>query len=197
MKNKTQHLGEERSEDINQGDELSDNTSDLELGGGVGGGFFTTKNITLLKHILQDVALPTGVGKLPKHLGASKNGRFKASDWLKISKMIIPLIVLEMFFEGDEPISPKPNQGKFLQNTGDLVQCTRVVRDGHAGRLSNAYSRYTGSSKQLLNNSTVNLSHHYALHIPQQLKFWVPFFSVAEIVGEILIRIFQKNPKNN
>ncbi|MBW0565622.1 hypothetical protein O181_105337 [Austropuccinia psidii MF-1] len=130
-------------------------------------------------------------------LGASKNGRLKASDLLTLFELVIPLIVLEIFFHGEEPISPKSKCGQFLQKTGDLVQCTRVVRDGHTGWFAYAYARYTQSSNILFNSPIVKHNHHYALHIPQQLKLWGPLFGAAEFAGEGLIGILQKNPTNN
>ncbi|MBW0554081.1 hypothetical protein O181_093796 [Austropuccinia psidii MF-1] len=107
-----------------------------------------------------------------------------------------------MFFEGEDSIEIKSNWALFLQITGDLVQCTRIectkaIKEGHAGRFANAYAQYTKSLKKLFNNPIVKPNHHYALHIPQQLKLWGPLFGVAEFTGERLIGILQKNPTNN
>ncbi|MBW0494734.1 hypothetical protein O181_034449 [Austropuccinia psidii MF-1] len=195
-------LNNHQEDKLDQESNESEHEDDWELGQGIFGGLFTTEDIKMFHYILEDVILPTGVGKLPKMLGASKNGRLKASDWLTLFELVIPLIVLEVFFHVEEPISPKSKCGQFLQNTGNLVQCTRivstrVVRDGHAGRFANAYARYTQSSNILFNSPTLKPNHHYALHIPQQLKLWGPLFGVAEFSGEGLIGILQKNPTNN
>ncbi|MBW0487646.1 hypothetical protein O181_027361, partial [Austropuccinia psidii MF-1] len=201
-KNKRRCVGNFEGRSLDSNGDSSECEDDLGLGQGIGGGFFTSENIEMFRYLLQDIVLPSGIGKIPKNLGASKNGRLKASDWLTLFTLIIPLVVLEMFFEGEDPIEIKSNRALFLQNTGDLVQCTRIactktIKEGHAGRFANAYERYTKSSKRLFNNPIIKPNHHYALHIPQQLKLWGPLFGVAEFTGERLIGILQKHPTNN
>ncbi|MBW0534013.1 hypothetical protein O181_073728, partial [Austropuccinia psidii MF-1] len=106
-----------------------------------------------------------------------------------------------IYIEASEMIDIKSNRGRFLQNMGDLVQCTRIastpiVRDGHAGRFFNAYNRYTTSSRELFNNPRIKPNHHLALHIPEQLKVWGPMMGVAEFAGERMIGKLQRVPTN-
>ncbi|MBW0556914.1 hypothetical protein O181_096629 [Austropuccinia psidii MF-1] len=73
---------------------------------------------------------------------------------------------------------------------------TSMVCDGHAGRFYNAYNRYCESSKHLFNNPRVKTNHHYALHIPEQLKLWGPMMGVAEFAGERTIGLLQRVTTN-
>ncbi|MBW0470530.1 hypothetical protein O181_010245 [Austropuccinia psidii MF-1] len=153
-------------------------------------------------YIMKDIILPKGISKLPHNLGEAKHGRLKASDWLTLFTLVIPLILPEMFLEGTSEINPNSIRAKFLQNTCDLIQCTRiacgrVVREGHAARFSKAYERYINSSKELYNNPRIKPNHHFALHIPYQLKIWGTLMGVAEFAGERLIGLLQKIRTNN
>ncbi|MBW0518690.1 hypothetical protein O181_058405 [Austropuccinia psidii MF-1] len=141
-------LNNHQEYELDQESNESKHEDDLELRKGIGGGLFTTEELKMFCYILADLILPTGVGKLPKMLEASKNGKLKASDWLTLFDLVLPLIFLEIFFHGEEQISSKSKRGQFLQNTGHLAQCTRiactrVVMDGQAGGFENAYARYT------------------------------------------------------
>ncbi|MBW0460866.1 hypothetical protein O181_000581 [Austropuccinia psidii MF-1] len=136
-----------RSESGNTGSqEASDeDEGDLRTGGGVGGGFMSNRDIELFRKLMSTVVMPRGAAKLPCNLGCAKNGRLKATEWLSLFTLIIPLIIPEVYIESKGMIDCKSIRGKFLQNIGDLVQCTRivsaqVVQEGNAGRFFNAYN---------------------------------------------------------
>ncbi|MBW0486420.1 hypothetical protein O181_026135 [Austropuccinia psidii MF-1] len=140
---------------------------------------------------MKEMIMPSGSKKIPFNLGASKDGRLKAAQWLSLFTLVIPIIIPEMFVN-HSTIDMKSNQGKFLQSTGYLVQCTRIVcakmiQEGHAGRFYRAYNHYTDSSKAFFNNPKIKPNRHYALHISKQIKLWGPFMGVAEFSGERII----------
>ncbi|MBW0550335.1 hypothetical protein O181_090050 [Austropuccinia psidii MF-1] len=174
---------------------------DLKLGQGVGGGLMSQGSIQIFCNVMLTVIIPTGASRLPTDLSSAKNGCLKASQWLTLYTLFMPLVILDMYIEGKGTIHVESNRGRFLQNTGDLIQClqtacTRVLRDGHVERFYNAYSRYTVTSRQLFNNPRVKPNQHYALHIPEELKIWGLLMGVAEFPGERMIGILQKISTN-
>ncbi|MBW0523889.1 hypothetical protein O181_063604 [Austropuccinia psidii MF-1] len=186
----------EGSESTDEGIEI-----DLKLGTGVAGGLMNKYTMKIFCDLMHEVVVPTGATKLPANLGEAKHGRLKAAQWLSLFTLFVPLIIPEIYIESKSLIPQKSNRGKLLQNTGDLVQCTRILcsrtaRDGHAGRFYNAYNRYTSSSRELFNNPRVRPNHHYALHIPEHLKTWGPMMGVGEFAGERLIGWLQKVATN-
>ncbi|MBW0591719.1 hypothetical protein O181_131434 [Austropuccinia psidii MF-1] len=156
----------------------------------------------MFREIMKDVVLPSGVGALPQNLGESKHGRLKASDWLTLFTLILPLIIPKSFIEEIEDIPLNSKRGIFLQNTGDVIQCTRIVcswsvKEGYAGRFKIAYNRYLKNAKTLYKNPKLKPNHHYCLHIPQQMKIWGPMLVISEFSGERVIGLLQKIPTNN
>ncbi|MBW0529362.1 hypothetical protein O181_069077 [Austropuccinia psidii MF-1] len=157
--------------------------------------------MSVFRDLLQTVVTPRGASRPPSNLGCAKHGKLKAVQWLCLFTLILPLIIPEMYIERRRPINVNSIRGKFLQNIGDLVQCTqiiraRVLRSGHAGRFANEYKRYTISSKEIFNNPKVKPNNHYALHIPKQLILWGPMFGVGEFAGKQAIGLLQKVSTN-
>ncbi|MBW0547979.1 hypothetical protein O181_087694 [Austropuccinia psidii MF-1] len=190
-KEKKRCLNNHEEDELGQESDGSQIEDDFLLGQGMGGGLFTGDDIKRFQYLLEDLVLPTGIGKGPKTLGAAKNGRLKASDWLTLFTLVIPLIILEIVFEGQEAISPKLNQALFLQNTGDLVQCTRIactkaVREGHAGRFANAYSRYTQSSSPII---ITHYTSHYISSFGDHYLGWLSLLVRGEIHGTLMRRV--------
>ncbi|MBW0512446.1 hypothetical protein O181_052161 [Austropuccinia psidii MF-1] len=180
-------------------DSGSDNKSgsDLQIGEGVGGGFMTSKDIHIFRDLMDMVVIPSGPSQLPSNLGCANHGQLKASQWLTLFTLIIPLVITELYIESKAKIDLNSIRGKFLQNIGDLVQRTRIVGtraicDGDAGSFFYADNRFTISSKETFNNPHFKPNHHYVLHIPEQLKLWGPPFGVAGFAGERMIGILQK-----
>ncbi|MBW0482808.1 hypothetical protein O181_022523 [Austropuccinia psidii MF-1] len=183
-------------------DEMDSSQDSFLLGQGIAGGFFTQEKIEMFREIMKDVVLPSGVGALPQNLGKSKHGQWKASDWLTLFTLILPLIIPKIFIEEIEDIPLNSKRGIFLQNTGDVIQCTQIVcswsvKEGYAGRFKIAYNRYLKNAKTLYNNPKLKPNHHYCLHIPQQMKIWGPMLGISEFSGERVIGLLQKIPTNN
>lgn len=49
---------------------------------------------------------------------------------------------------------------------------------------------------EIFQNVTIRPNHHYALHIPNQIRQWGPLHAVAEFAGEKLIGVLQKIQRN-
>ncbi|MBW0514308.1 hypothetical protein O181_054023 [Austropuccinia psidii MF-1] len=174
---------------------------DLKLGQGFGGGLMSQGSIQILRNVMLTMIIPAGASILPTNLGSAKYGRLKAAQWLTLYTLVMPLVILDIYIEGQGTIHVESNRGRFLQNTGDLIQCmriacTRVLRDGHVGRFYNSYSWYTVTLQKIFKNPRVKPNHHYALHIPEELKIWGPLLGVAAFSGERIIGILQKIPTN-
>ncbi|KAG0145788.1 hypothetical protein CROQUDRAFT_704664 [Cronartium quercuum f. sp. fusiforme G11] len=66
-----------------------------------------------------------------------------------------------------------------MDNIACLVQCTHIVnsrnlRPIHAKRFEDSYQKYNQMSKKIFADLLINPNHHYALHIPKQMKLWGP-----------------------
>ncbi|MBW0588309.1 hypothetical protein O181_128024 [Austropuccinia psidii MF-1] len=88
---------------------------DLLLGGGIGGGFMTNEDIKQFHLLMETLVLPTGANILGKNIGSAKHGWLKASQWLALYTLVIPLVFPEMYMDGHDKILIESNCGKFLQ----------------------------------------------------------------------------------
>ncbi|MBW0478864.1 hypothetical protein O181_018579 [Austropuccinia psidii MF-1] len=202
---KARNMGQEgvfnRELSVKSQNSVDNNGEDaFELNAGTAGGFFTKQKVQEFRELMQGVTMPTGATRLPLNLGAARHGCLKASQWLSLFTLVIPLIIPRMYIT-KRSIDMKSSQAKFLQNTGDLIQCTRIVfakvcREGHAAHFFHAYNRYTLLAREVFNNPNVKPNHHYALHIPEQMKLWGPLMGVAEFSGERMIGLLQKVKTN-
>ncbi|KAA1086847.1 hypothetical protein PGT21_013268 [Puccinia graminis f. sp. tritici] len=63
-------------------------------------------------------------------------------------------------------------------------------------KLSKAYRLYTKTSKLVFESPNIVPNHHYALHLPEQLKWWGSLLNVSEFAGEQINGILQKFQTN-
>ncbi|KAH9808329.1 hypothetical protein DFH28DRAFT_910274 [Melampsora americana] len=128
---------------------------------------------------MQDVVLPTGITRLPSNLGESKHGKLKGAQWHSLYSYVIPLIVLEIFVVDVDDIEVASNRGRILYNIADLVQCTNIVSakwvtEKDADMFSFFYGQYHKNWKHIFGELKLKPNHHYALHIPDQMRRWGP-----------------------
>lgn len=185
---------------IDQDDEVGD-YGDAELGEGVQGGLFTQVDIDLFCSRMLDIVVPKGVSKMPSNLGEAKHGSLRAAQWYSLFAFIIPLVIMELYVDDVEKLDPKTNRGKILHTIGYLVQCTnlvfsRRVSEWEAQNFELCYKRYHKTSKEIFGDLALKPNHHYALHIPDQLRRWGPLGQVAEFAGERMIGFLQKIQTN-
>ncbi|POW20390.1 hypothetical protein PSHT_03580 [Puccinia striiformis] len=93
------------------------------------------------------------------------------------------------------------NNQNLLLNFSSLVICTNIVslksiNDSDSNKLAEAYSLYTETSKLVFDSPKILPNHHYALHLPEQMKWWGPLSNVSEFSGERVNGILQKMKTN-
>lgn len=135
------------------------------------------------------MVLPAGITRLPQNLGESKHGSLKASQWYSLFAFVIPLVILELYVDDVGKLEPESNRGRILKNIGSLVQCTnfvfsRRVSEFEAKYFEHFYKEYHKTSLQIFGDVKVKPNHHYALHIPDQLRRWGPLGQVSELAGK-------------
>ncbi|KAG0139957.1 hypothetical protein CROQUDRAFT_693264 [Cronartium quercuum f. sp. fusiforme G11] len=148
-----------------------------------------------------DIMVPNGVSKMPMNLGELKHGSLRAAQWYSLFAFIIPLVILEIYVNDVEKLDPQFNQGQILKNIGYLVQCTNLVFSRHvleweANNFEVCYQKYHKTSVQIFGKLGMKPNHHYALHIPDQMRRWGPLGQVAEFAGERMIGFIQKIQTN-
>ncbi|EFP86010.2 uncharacterized protein PGTG_11966 [Puccinia graminis f. sp. tritici CRL 75-36-700-3] len=92
---------------------------------------------------------------------------------------------------------------KAVPNTNfvSLVMCTNIISrksTSHADleKFLQAYSLYTESSKLVFDSPKIVPNHHYALHTPDQMKWWGPLSNVSEFSGKKFNGLLQKMKTN-
>jgi hypothetical protein len=182
--------GNDDTVSLDQDDEdLEDSDFELDQRSG---GLFTELDMNLFRSALPEVVLPTVVGCIPSQLGKAKCGKLKASQWYVLFVYVIPLIVADIFVTDIDKINAKSNRALIMDNIACLIQCTHIVnsrhvKEVHGKRFEDSYQKYNETSKKIFENLAVHPNHHYALHIPEQLKLWGTLGGVAEFTGERMI----------
>lgn len=174
---------------------------DAQLGAGWDGGLLSKEDINLFRKRLHNVVLPKYVTKLPTNLGESSAGSLKAAQWHSLFAYAIPLIIPECYVGKPDHLKKESTNGQILSNIGCLCRCTNIVSakkvsEYEAKQFEISYRNYTESSKSIFKDLSIKPNHHYALHIPTQLRLWGPLCSVAEFAGERLIGVLQKIKTN-
>ena len=88
-----------------------------------------------------------------------------------------------------------------LLNFSSLAICTNLVSmktisDADSNKFAEAYLLYTETSKVVFHLPKVLPNHHYALHLPEQLRWWGPLTNVSEFSGKRVNGILQKMKTN-
>lgn len=195
---------DERMDDVSSEDEshVDGDETDILLHSGRDGRFFSQEDIRKFQECLQDVVLPSGLAKLPANLGEERHGRLKAAQWYTLFAYVVPLVILDLYVDTVSNIDVNSNRSKFLCNTGYLVQCTHIIcsrslRDNDAKRFQINYEKYSCRIGELFGTVKVQPNHHYALHVPEQIRAWGPPIALAEFSGERAIGFLQSIRTNN
>jgi hypothetical protein len=158
---------------------------------------------TALLHIrkaVPNIIVPYGVTQVPLNLGDPKHGKLKASKWHSLFSTYLPLSLIDFFVDNPSRCATGTNQTALL-NFVSLVMCTNIISrksTSHADseKFSQAYSLYTESSKLVFDSPKIVPNHHYALHTPDQMKWWGPLSNVSEFSGERVNGLLQKMKTN-
>lgn len=152
-------------------------------------------------NLLKDVVLPSGIDRVPLNLGEAQHGKLKAAQWKTLFIYVIPLIMPQLLILDVDDFKKTSTRALIVENIAKLCRCTQIVL---AKKLTEAdikefevmYDRYNTTSKGLFNDSRVLPNHHYALHLPGQMRYYGPLMPVSEFPGERVNGILQ-NVKTN
>ncbi|MBW0582545.1 hypothetical protein O181_122260 [Austropuccinia psidii MF-1] len=137
------------------------------------------------------VIVPKGATRIPPLVFKSQIGKLKQSEWNPLFSIYLPMVFLEVMW-GIAINNYTPNLFDMLLNFGALVQCTNIVgakavKQEYSTRFSENYNTYQKTSLKLFPKCQHVPNHHYAMHIPDQLKFWGPPMGILQFSGEPLI----------
>ncbi|THV00392.1 hypothetical protein K435DRAFT_854859 [Dendrothele bispora CBS 962.96] len=146
--------------------------------------FFSTTELQAIRSCIQNISLPTYVGRPPGNLGEAKHGSLKAYDYFVLFLVIFPLILPEFWWFPDSTDYHK----LLLNNFGHLVASTNIISaystsTNDADDYMHHYVQYRDSLTDLY-SVTWNPNHHYAMHNGDLLRRWGPLAEVSEFFGE-------------
>ncbi|KAJ3803608.1 hypothetical protein F5876DRAFT_14800, partial [Lentinula aff. lateritia] len=156
----------------------------------------TPQQIAHIRHCISEILLPTWVERPPRNLGEKSHGKLKAHQLLILFTVIFPLIIPELWAFGNE------TERKLLENFCDLVAATNIIASysvtpTEADEYGKYFKSYRNSMRELFPQYHSLPNHHYAMHNPEQLKFWGPLACLSEFPGERLNGEFAKISTNN
>lgn len=145
----------------------------------------STQQIRAIQLCIRNVWLPSWVERPPQNLGESKHGKLKAHQLHVLFSVIFPLIIPELWFNGDEV------EQRRLANFCNLVASLNILgsysaSNGDADMFTQHYHSYLQSKQELYPDFHSLPNHHFAYHYPDQIKFWGPMSTISEFPGEKL-----------
>jgi hypothetical protein len=157
---------------------------------------FTKQQVEAIRECIGDVMLPSWVERPPRNLGEAKHGKLKAHELLVLFTVIFPLIIPELWFNGNEA------ETRRLENFCDLVAAVNLIAsystsNADADMFRKHYRSYIASRRHVYPDFHFLPNHHYAEHYPEQLKFWGPLSTLSEFPGERLNGELANIPTNN
>ncbi|KAA1089913.1 hypothetical protein PGTUg99_029670 [Puccinia graminis f. sp. tritici] len=132
---------------------------------------FQDSALAHIRHGLQNILVPCGVTQVPPNLADPKHSKLKASKWHSLFSTYLPLTLITVFVKNPAQCVP-----------GSL--------------LSEAYRLYTKTSKLVFDSPKIVPNHHYALHLPEQLKWWGYLLNFSDFAGKQINGILQKFQTN-
>ncbi|KNZ52801.1 hypothetical protein VP01_3443g2 [Puccinia sorghi] len=144
---------------------------------GPGRSFWTTDQKKKLISSVLGVVVPTGVTHIPKGLGTSKNGELKASEWHALFAIYLPFATMCVFIESAAINKCLAKNEDTIENFTAVVCCTNIlssdkVHDKEIGNFTVEYSKYNATAANIFSNIKILPNHHYAPHIPDQMRQW-------------------------
>ncbi|KAF9062887.1 hypothetical protein BDP27DRAFT_1368511 [Rhodocollybia butyracea] len=126
----------------------------------------------------------------------AKHSKLKAHKLLILFTVIFPLIIPELWFNGNEA------EMRRLENFCDLVAAVNLIAsystsNADADMFRKHYCSYIASRQHVYPDFHFLPNHHYAEHYPEQLKFWGPLSTLSEFPGERLNGELANIPTNN
>ncbi|POW01712.1 hypothetical protein PSTT_12309, partial [Puccinia striiformis] len=185
----SKHLTHDDQLDDWEDDKSSDSQTSLH---------FQDNALAHIRKALPDIIIPRGVTQVPLNLGDPKHGKLKASEWHSLFSTYLPLSLINFFV--DNPAKCATDNNQICYSFSSLVICTNIVslksiNDSDSNKLAEAYSLYTETSKLVFDSPKILPNHHYALHLPEQMKWW-GLSRMCPIPGERVNGILQKMKTN-
>ncbi|KAJ7085455.1 hypothetical protein B0H15DRAFT_783012 [Mycena belliarum] len=152
-------------------------------------------HLEAIRECISNVALPSSVGRPPGNLGEATHGKLKAQEYLTLFSVVLPLIIPELWWDGNE------TEKQLLMNFYHLVACTNIISsfsasNTEADQFMAHYIQYRTDLPQLFEGFQSKPNNHFAMHDGPLMKFWGPLPAISEFPGERLNGIFGKT-KNN
>lgn len=150
---------------------------------------------------LKQITIPSGIERIPKNLGSVSHGELKASQWHSLFAICLPLAIMDLLILDINDFKESSTRCLILNNVCDFIQCTNIVSskavtEKDSERFKRLYDYYGLSSKALFKDIRITPNHHYALHIPDQLRYWGPLMGLSKFAGERMNGILQKVKTN-
>lgn len=141
------------------------------------------EELSLIWDCIKNVELPTWVGRPPGNLGEAAHGKLKADELLTLFTAILPLVLPEIWLKHGE------HGLKLLDNFYHLVACINIVASyATSEREADAYERhfiaYRKSLSELFPFFSPRPNFHFAMHNPENLKWFGPLAALSAFAGE-------------
>ncbi|KAJ3924733.1 MAG: hypothetical protein NXY57DRAFT_1081683, partial [Lentinula lateritia] len=141
---------------------------------------FTPDQLGNIRNCIQYVLLPASSDHPPRNLGEASHGKLKAHELLILFTVILPLVIPELWWRGNE------TEIRRLQSFCDLVVATNVIcaystSNVEADIYMDHFVKYCVSTQELYPGFSSMPNHHYAMHGGDQLKFWGPLALLSDM----------------
>lgn len=159
---------------------------------------FTNKELEQIHSCIQNVSLPTWVGRPPTNLGEKGHGKLKAHQYLTLFTVIFPLILPKIWSKAS---ADSALEHEMLESFYNLVASTNIIAsfktsNSEAESYTQHYLTYRASIQQLFGNTPSIPNHHFAMHNESLLKYWGPLAGLSEFPGERINGMLQKIKTN-
>jgi hypothetical protein len=149
---------------------------------------------------IQKIQLPSTVTRVPKQFGSSGNKSLKASEWLVISCVYFPLVLIPLWTFS----SNNPNRQALLQSSASLIGIknllsARSISEKEITKFSNLMKYYRQLLAEHWSGEELNPKPniHISQHFPEDTRRFGPPASTASWAQERLNGILGKISTNN
>jgi hypothetical protein len=133
---------------------------------------FDCNGLAFIRSCMKGVILPTYICHPPTDIGKKSHGKLTANNCFVLYTMFLMMCLPELW-----GLSTDQHKQLLLDNFFNLVICTNIVdcfvtTNALADSFLMHYIAYRRPLKRLFPHDHIVPNHHYAIHIPQMLKFW-------------------------
>jgi hypothetical protein len=134
--------------------------------------FSSSDNLQLLCTVIDEIRLPSHIGRVPRTVGKAKGGKLKAEEWINLfSFLLIPTLLLIM---NKTPSKCHDLNSQFF-NLLHLVSISNLIRQNRITtedihNLDKHLKIYRQGILRLYPQFTTKPNHHYASHQPERIS---------------------------